>query len=113
MEHEQHDRVVSELIAMTQVEFVKVLRRAFLGRSAELDQRYFQCRYALAIVGGYPARPSRPEEWAVEVVATPTIPAVDSDTLGEQGSCPVCGFEAIAEAKQARCGICEAVVGLT
>lgn len=108
-----HDKIHDQLVALSEGDFVKVLRSAFASRVEELDQKHFQSRYALARVWGYPAAPAPADEWTIELVADPKGTVVGDGSLSQQGSCVRCGHEATSETKVALCGVCGAEVALT
>lgn len=113
MEDARREQIVSELSALGQGDFAQILMRAFARRADDLDQVQFLSKYVLALAHGSPPGPGRPDDWEIEFVAFPTAQRVEGDLLSEQGLCSTCGFEAVAEAKQAACGICGTSIELT
>ncbi len=110
--HDTSD-LLERLEALSPEKFVELIRRALARRSSDLEQHHFESRYALAVVSASRARVGFSEQWEVEFVATPSAEDWSGNPLLEQGTCEVCGTEAICEAKSASCAICGSTVALT
>jgi hypothetical protein len=106
------DDLATQLSVLPIGEFLETLRAAFVRREADIASEHVETHYALAVVSSFPPIGSEPAGWIIEVVAKPMDTYCD-EGLHQQGSCPLCGQEAIAEVKRALCGICGSVVGLT
>jgi len=113
MPEAEKDKIHDQLVALSEGDFVALLRRSFVSRANDLDQNHFQSRYALARVFGYPAAPAAAGEWLIEFVADPVGTGLGDGSLSQQGSCLRCGYEAVSEAKSALCGVCGVQIGLT
>ncbi len=111
---DQKAEFVRQLVNAPVHDFLDVAREVLAKRSEENSSRYVSTRYALAVVNTVHDLPVECDEGPMlEVLATPVEMRHRLPDLSEQGTCPDCGFDAIAEAKLARCGICEASLGLT